>query len=81
MASETHINAYYADVEDAKAELQAAKSKLGRAERRLEERKAQLGLSDESEVVVEPQIEDEPTKEPEALESEDKPARKVRGGR
>lgn len=47
MSSETHINAYYAEVEEAKLEVHKAEQKLHKAERRLREREVELGLAKE----------------------------------
>jgi hypothetical protein len=43
---DTHINAYFADVEEAKREVSNAQAKLGEAEDRLAAKKLEVGYTD-----------------------------------
>jgi len=64
--SETHINAYFADVEDAKLAVEQAKANLKAAEARLAEKKSAIGFEEpeEDKQVVTADVK-QPAKEPE----------------
>lgn len=65
--SDTHINAFYADVDEAKAEVEIARGKLEAAEIRLDAKKKELGITEDIAAKTADTPEDKPAEEKKTL--------------